>query len=120
MSDSKDPLDLNEGDQNNPKKDIKDLKLVRIAIAYLNRNVEEDTPPEDDGPTALDKLIINEFKIKDDENFNSTLERLKAEVNNVLAIRARIKEDERILGGFSSFGKKKDYESRFTSDRILD
>jgi hypothetical protein len=80
MSDSKDPQDLNPEEQNNPEQEIKDLKLLRIAISYLSREIADDTPSEINGLTALDQLIAYEFGIEDDEKFNERLEELKDDV----------------------------------------
>lgn len=80
MSDPKDPQDLNPEEQNNPEQEIKDLKILRMALAYLNREIADDSPSEENGLTALDQLIIYEFDIKDDELFNETLEELKDDV----------------------------------------
>lgn len=80
MSDFKDPQDLNPEEQNNPEQEIKELKLLRIAISYLSREIADDTPSEINGLTALDQLIVYEFGIEDDENLNGTLEELKGDV----------------------------------------
>lgn len=80
MSDPKDPQDLNPEEQNNPEQEIKDFKILRIALAYLNREIADDSPSEENGLTALDQLIIYEFDIADDESFNETLEELKDDI----------------------------------------
>jgi hypothetical protein len=80
MPDSKDPQDLNPEEQDNPEQEIKDFKILRIALAYLNREIADDSPSEENGLTALEQLILYEFEIEEDEHFNDTLEELKDDI----------------------------------------
>lgn len=58
-----------------------------------------NTSPKENGLTALEQLIVEEFKIKDDEKFDCTLEVLKNDVVNVLERKKRMQEEDSILGG---------------------
>ena len=80
MSDLIDPQEINPEEQNNSEQGIKEYKLLRIALAYLNREIADDSPSEESGLTALEQLIIYEFNIEGDENFYETLEELKDDV----------------------------------------
>ena len=80
MSDFKDPQEINPEEENNSEQGIKEYKLLRIAFAYLNREIADDSPSEENGLTALEQLIIYEFNIEGDEDFYETLEELKDDV----------------------------------------